>query len=185
MPQDKLKKKALDSMLGDVRSLMGKSLAPKDESLPENTLYEGKTPRVMEPKQSASGVLMPSPRKSMLDDKPEVDEELEELREKTDIGAERAKDFLSREKLAKNIGLEHSDDLTNPMKAESKAAGLTNFKVSTDDGEIPVDQETHAELQRMLSEMKSENDYPEIEVNGKVLKVKGLGANKVTIYRKK
>lgn len=185
MPQDKLKKKALDSMLGEVHSMMGKSLAPKSAgNLEDETSYSGKSPKAMVVKQSATGVLMPEPRKSMMD-APEKDEELEELREKTDIGEIRAKYHLEREKLAKNIGLEREEDLENPMKAESRKAGLTNFKANTDEGDFDVDQATYSELQKMLNNMQSENDHPEIEVNGKVLKVKGLGGNAVKIYRKK
>lgn len=187
--QDKLKKKALDSMLGEVHNMMGKSLAPKSSTtLPDETSYSGKDPKAMVVKQSATGVLMPEPRKSMLDEPEkayEPDEELKELREKTDIGEARAKDYLGREKLAKNIGLESESDLANPLKTETQKAGLTNLKVTTDQGDIDVDQETYNELQKLLNNMQSETDFPQIEVNGKVLNVKGLGGNKVTIYRKK
>jgi hypothetical protein len=187
----KLKSKALSSMISDVHGMMGKELAPKKES----TMSEGSA-KVYEPKQSESGALMPEARKSAMDEapvkpiQPQVSEQGNSsdddavMAEKAAIAGGKMADMADKSRIQNKLGLEKKEDLMDPSKVERMEGKLGKFRMVTDDGDVDIDEDIYTQLQDAQSK-DPEAKFPDVEVNGKRVKVKGLGANKMQIYRKK
>lgn len=193
---NKLKKKAINSMLGDVHGLMGKSLFPKKEGedMPKGAMGPGKSYVV---EKSEAGVLMPKPAQGVLDEEAnendkfggnssdqDADEKSENIAEKAAIAGGKMADMANKARMSKSLGLESPEELEDPSKVEKKPGELVKFRVMTDDDEIEVGKDIYEALQKAQSE-DPEAQFPDIEVNGKRMKVKGLGGNRMNIYKKK
>lgn len=196
---NKLKKKAINSMLGDVHGLMGKSLFPKKEGedMPKGSMGPGKSYVV---EKSEAGVLMPKAAKGVLGEEDhelhesnkfggnssdqDAEEKSENIAEKAAIAGGKMADMANKARMSKSLGLESPEELEDPSKVEKKSGELVKFRVMTDDDEIEVGKDIYEALQKAQSE-DPEAQFPDIEVNGKRMKVKGLGGNRMNIYKKK